>query len=84
MSAMPTSVFKLVELAKGQSNLARALNVKPQAVQQWVRSDRIPPERVLDACRVVDFAITPHELAPKFYPHPSDGVPEELRGRAAA
>ncbi len=84
MGAMSTSVIRLVELAKGQSNLARALNVRPQAVQQWVRSGRVPPERVLDAARVVDFAVTPHELAPKFYPHPNDGVPEELRGKAAA
>lgn len=84
MCAMSSPVFRLVELARGQSNLARGLNVRPQAVQQWVRAGRVPAERIIEAARFVDFSVTPHELDPTLYPHPDDGVPVERRGKAAA
>lgn len=83
LSVMSTPVIRVVELAGGQSKLARALEVKPQAVQQWVKSGRIPDGQVLKAARVVDYGVTPHELASHLYPHPFDGLPEELRTRAA-
>lgn len=81
---MRCAVDKLVWDAHGQSRLARALGVKPQAVQQWVAAGRVPKHRVLSACRFVDFSVTPHELDPSLYPHPEDGIPVERRGKAAA
>lgn len=83
IAAMSSPITRIVELAGGQSKLARALEVKPQAVQQWVKSGRIPDAQVLRAARVVDYGVTPHELASHLYPHPLDGLPEELRTRAA-
>jgi DNA-binding transcriptional regulator YdaS (Cro superfamily) len=84
MSAMSSPVTRVVELAGGQSKLARALEVKPQAVQQWVKSGRIPDGQVLRAARVISYGVTPHELASHLYPHPLDGLPEEMRTRTAA
>lgn len=61
--------------------VARACQVTPQAVSQW----RVAPaNQVLAVSRAVNFGVTPHELRPDLYPHPDDGLPQELRGRATA
>lgn len=71
------AIFK----AGGQSALAAALGMKPQAVQQW---QKVPPKWVISVARATDFAVTPHELRPDIYPHPDDGLPPERRTREAA
>jgi len=52
--------------AGGQSVLARALNIKPQAVQNWCAAGRIPAERVLAVESIT--GIPRHELRPDLYP----------------
>ncbi|MBL1626970.1 Cro/Cl family transcriptional regulator, partial [Klebsiella pneumoniae] len=32
---------------------------------------------VLNACRVLDWQVTPHELRPDLYPNPTDGLPKD-------
>jgi DNA-binding transcriptional regulator YdaS (Cro superfamily) len=76
----PTPWERLIQLAGNESRLAAALRVKPQAVQQWAKKG-LPPRRVIAAAAVVEFKVTPHELARDLYPHPDDGLPEELRRR---
>lgn len=80
---MDTVLDRAIRLAGGQSSLAAALDppARPQAIQQW---SRVPAERVIQVARLTKFEVTPHELRPDIYPNPDDGLPDELRGRAAA
>ncbi|HET9701156.1 MAG TPA: Cro/CI family transcriptional regulator [Burkholderiales bacterium] len=57
----------MVEIVGGQSALAGALGVKPQAVQQWVMRNRVPPERVLAIEGLVKARVTRYELRPDVY-----------------
>lgn len=61
--------------------IARVCGVSPQAVSQW----RVAPaDHVIKIAGATGFEITPHQLRPDLYPHRDDGLPDELRGRAAA
>jgi DNA-binding transcriptional regulator YdaS (Cro superfamily) len=79
---MDSVLDRAIQLAGGQSALAAGLvpPVSPQAIQQLAR---VPAERAIQVARLTRFEVTPHELRPDIYPHPVDGLPEELRGRAA-
>lgn len=59
-------IQKAVEKAGGVNALARLTGVSYQAVQQWVKSRRVPAERVL----IIESAtgITRHALRPDIYP----------------
>lgn len=67
-------------LAETKARLARKINIKPQALQQWLTSGIVPADRVLSVAGAVDYQVTPHDLRPDLYPHPEDGLPAELRG----
>jgi DNA-binding transcriptional regulator YdaS (Cro superfamily) len=43
-----TGIVELVILAKGQSNIAKALGISPQAVQQWVKQGYVPLDRSIE------------------------------------
>jgi DNA-binding transcriptional regulator YdaS (Cro superfamily) len=82
----PVSAFeKAIELAGGSYvAVARRFNLRTGfGVSKW-RWEGVPPERVIQLARFTEYQITPHQLRPDLYPHPDDGLPEELRGRAAA
>jgi DNA-binding transcriptional regulator YdaS (Cro superfamily) len=51
------------------------------AVSQW----RIcPADRAITLSRGTGYKTTPHKLRPDLYPHPHDGLPDELRKDEAA
>lgn len=56
-----------VDRAGSQSALARLLNVKPQAVQQWVANGEPPVKRAIQIEEVVDGEITRHDLRPDIF-----------------
>lgn len=60
------------------------MNVSPQVIHGWRKAGQVPPDRVLEVSSAVSFKVTPHELRPDLYPHPEDGLPAELRAKAAA
>ena len=39
---------KVLEYFGGAANLARALNVKPPAVSQWIKQGALPPFRAIE------------------------------------
>lgn len=65
-SAPETAIEKAVRIAGNQSALARAVDVSPQAVQQWVESGRVSHKKVI----AVEAATGVHrsELREDLYP----------------
>lgn len=61
-------IQRAVRIVGGQSALARLLDVKPQAVQQWCSSGRVSHLRVIQVERATGGAVTRHELRPDLYP----------------
>jgi DNA-binding transcriptional regulator YdaS (Cro superfamily) len=62
----------------GLKPLAFAIDVKYQAVQNYLKA-RTPAEKVIGVSEATNWQVTPHELRPDLYPHPHDGLPENLR-----
>lgn len=79
---------KLVGIAGSQALLAEKINaiqhdakLAQAHVSKWLNSTRlgIPAEYVISACKIVGWQVTPHQLRPDLYPHPSDGLPDAMR-----
>lgn len=78
---------KIIELLGGkQQSLADVLATDDDPVKQghvwgWLNKtvDGIPARHVIKACAAVNYEVTPHELRPDLYPHPQDGLPEDMR-----
>ncbi|EBX1067413.1 hypothetical protein DQ010_25370 [Salmonella enterica subsp. enterica serovar Oranienburg] len=59
-----------------QSEIAKKLGVKSQAVSGWFNfTGVIPADRAIPLSRILGWKITPHEIRPDIYPNPSDGLP---------
>ena len=64
---METGIEKAVRLIGSQTALAKALGVKPQAVQKWVAQGYVPSGRCRDVEREFDGAVTRYELNPAVF-----------------
>lgn len=62
---METNVQKAVRLAGGQTALAKALGVTPQAVQQWVDSGVVPADKCPRIEKLLNRAVLSEELTDK-------------------
>jgi DNA-binding transcriptional regulator YdaS (Cro superfamily) len=62
---MSSSIERAVQLAGGQSALARAVLVSPQAVQQWVDAGRVSYKKVLAVEKAT--GVPRYELRPDIY-----------------
>ena len=67
---------KILSLCGSQSELARRLGKNSQTVSVWFRT-QVASTEVLNACRALDWKVTPHEIRPDLYPHPTDGLPQK-------
>jgi hypothetical protein len=78
---MSAEVFNnLLNVAnKTVCEISRDFAIYPAAVYRWQMG--IPVNRVLELCKYVGWRITPHEMCPRIYPHPDDGLPAELRNK---
>lgn len=81
MRIMQTALSLAIEKAGGVAAVARACGVRSQAVSQWRTA---PAQHVIVLARASAFLITPHAIRPDLYPHPEDGLPEELRWKSVA
>lgn len=61
------AIDRAIEIVGGQSELSRCCGVKPQAVQQWKASGRVPATRVLVVERATGGKVTRHELRPDVF-----------------
>lgn len=75
MEALNTAI----KIAGSQQALAAKLGGNQTRVSEWKRRGKVADGAVLDVAKAVDFAVTPHQLRPDLYPHPDDGLPQEMR-----
>ncbi len=61
---MKEALLKAIDICGGQSALAKAVGVKPQAVQQWIGRGVVPVERVADIERATQGAVRARDLRP--------------------
>lgn len=59
-------IQRAVKAIGNQSELARRLGIKPQAVQAWVQQGRVPARRVAQVAAIS--GVPPHELNPESHP----------------
>lgn len=76
------SLGRVLEICGSQSELARRVGgtVKQSHVWKWVRSGRVPAERVPAVSRATSGQVLPHELRPDL----PDLFPAPLDTKAAA
>lgn len=75
-------VARAIAIAGGAAGLARARGLKTAwGVAKWAK-EGLPAEHVLWLSERTQWQITPHQLAPRLYPYPDDGLPSEHRGAA--
>lgn len=65
---MMTPIERAIAKAGGLTRLAAQCSVSYQAVQKWLRTGRVPAERVLAVERASGGEVTRHELRPDLYP----------------
>lgn len=83
------NLLQAVKIVGGQSALAIALRgfmprtckITQANISQWLNPKKIkcevpPPEYVIPIARSTKWRMTPHQLRPDLYPHPSDGLPK--------
>lgn len=62
---MESNVEKAVRLAGGQTAMAKALGVSPQAVQQWVKSGVVPADKCPKIEQLLNREVLSEELTDK-------------------
>ncbi|OVY38274.1 hypothetical protein BME69_08535 [Klebsiella quasipneumoniae subsp. quasipneumoniae] len=58
-----------------QAEIGRRLGCMQQSVSLWLNT-RVPADRVIPLCQLMDWEVTPHELRPDLHPTPISGIPE--------
>ncbi|EBP0013944.1 helix-turn-helix domain-containing protein [Salmonella enterica] len=73
---MKTTLKSKICSIKSQTEISIALGTRPQAVSLWLKS-QVPADRVIPLCKVLGWAVTPHEIRGDIYPNPTDGLPDQ-------
>ncbi|WP_409071625.1 YdaS family helix-turn-helix protein [Burkholderia stagnalis] len=63
-----------VTAAGGARAVADAFGISRLSVYEWISKDHVPEPRVLRLAELTKWEFTPHQLAPKLYPNPRDGL----------
>jgi DNA-binding transcriptional regulator YdaS (Cro superfamily) len=69
-------VEKACKEAGGQSTVARKFGVTVQAISQWVSSQRVPANRVLELEQACGGKVTRHQLRPDIFGESAPAAPE--------
>jgi len=65
----------------GLSIVAARMQTSAQRVNNW-KARGVPVQEAVSFCQAVEWKVIPHDLHPKNYPHPEDGLPIHLRQAA--
>lgn len=60
----------------------RSSNVSQQNVSYWIKTSVVPDIHCIAISWATEWKISPNKLRPDIYPHPHDGLPEEMRPAA--
>ncbi|WP_175725136.1 YdaS family helix-turn-helix protein [Burkholderia ambifaria] len=74
--ATPAAVGEAIDMLGGDSAVAKMLGLRSWAISKWRK--RFPPTRALWLAEKTGWRKTPHDLAPRMYPNPLDGVPPDV------
>jgi DNA-binding transcriptional regulator YdaS (Cro superfamily) len=69
-------IKQIARAAGGVVALSLRLGLSRGAVSQWCV---VPPEHVISVSEATCHKYSPHQIRPDLYPHPDDGLPEQLR-----
>lgn len=70
----------LAEKGNSQKTFGDLISVSQAMVYAWLANVKgISGEKVIPICEATTWQVTPHELRPDLYPHPQDGLPEDMR-----
>jgi len=64
---LKTPLERAIEILGSQSALARALDVKPQSVQQWLAAGQVPTKRIRAIELATSGKVKRHELRPDIF-----------------
>ncbi|MGL9721650.1 transcriptional regulator [Symbiopectobacterium sp.] len=64
---------RIYEIAS-QTEIAHQLGHELQAISLWFKNG-VPPKKVINLCKALEWQVTPHELRPDIYPNPMDALP---------
>lgn len=68
---------KAIRVVGAPSVVSRLFGFRsPQSVFNWIKSDRVPAERVIQLCQLGGWKVSPHQLRPDLYPNILDGLPD--------
>ena len=70
---------KAIDYCEGITALAVKINEKPNTVSMWIQRDNLPADKVIPVSEATGWQVTPNQLRPDLYPHPHDGLPENMR-----
>lgn len=65
---------KKIAAQLSQQEIAIHMGTKQQNVSRWLNG-RIPAERVIPLCELLNWQVIPHELRPDLHPTPTSGIP---------
>jgi DNA-binding transcriptional regulator YdaS (Cro superfamily) len=65
MDNLKSPIERACDAVGGQVELAKAMNVTPQAINQWVTHNRIPANRVIEIERLT--GVSRHALRPDVF-----------------
>jgi hypothetical protein len=69
-----------IEEAGGIGAVAKARGLSDEAVRLWRVRGAVPADHVLWLAERTGWKYSPHRLSRSLYPHPDDGLPEQMRG----
>lgn len=65
---------RIIKAQGGTGVVSRRMGVKQARLCNWIGRKSVPPHRIIPLCRALFWAVTPHQLRPDLYPHPTDGM----------
>jgi DNA-binding transcriptional regulator YdaS (Cro superfamily) len=66
-SSAKRQTARAIAICGGQTSAAKAIGVQRQAVFQWIKNGRVPADKVLILCELVDHQVTPQQLRPDIF-----------------
>ncbi|WP_312273430.1 YdaS family helix-turn-helix protein [Pseudescherichia sp.] len=74
---MKKSLKEKITNTMSRVDIGAQLGISSQAVSKWMSQGKVPAGRVVPLCKVLNWAVTPHEIDPGAYPNPTDGLPRQ-------